>query len=84
MFLVLKSDVLGKEPNKLSWLRSSCLDTAKRCESNSVANPDPGSGAFLTPGSGIRIRDPGWKKPRSSSLMQIRNTELINQQAKIT
>jgi hypothetical protein len=24
----------------------------------SVADPDPGSGAFLTPGSGIR--DPGW------------------------
>jgi hypothetical protein len=24
----------------------------------SVADPDPGSGAFLTPGS--RIRDPGW------------------------
>jgi hypothetical protein len=23
----------------------------------SVADPDPGSGAFLTPGSGIRIRD---------------------------
>ncbi len=33
-----------------------------------VADPDPGSGAFLTPGSGIRclfdplIRDPGWVK----------------------
>ncbi len=26
----------------------------------SVAEPDPGSGAFLTPGSGIR--DPGWEK----------------------
>jgi hypothetical protein len=25
----------------------------------SVADPDPGSGAFLPPGSGIRIRDPG-------------------------
>jgi hypothetical protein len=23
---------------------------------NSIADPDPGSGAFLTPGSGIRIR----------------------------
>jgi len=44
----------------------------------SVADPDPGSGAFLTPGSGIRnrfflllfldpgseIRDPGWVKIR--------------------
>jgi hypothetical protein len=28
----------------------------------SVADPDPGSGAFLTPGSGIR--DPGWVKNR--------------------
>ncbi len=27
---------------------------------NSVADPDPGSGAFLTPW--IRIRDPGWGK----------------------
>jgi hypothetical protein len=28
----------------------------------SVVDPDPGSGAFLPPGSGIRIRDPdpGW------------------------
>jgi hypothetical protein len=25
----------------------------------SVADPDPGSSAFLPPGSGIRIRDPG-------------------------
>ena len=25
---------------------------------DSVADPDPGSGAFLTPGSGIRIPDP--------------------------
>jgi hypothetical protein len=35
--------------------------------SNSLADPDPGSGAFLTPGSGLR--DPGWVKsqdqPRS-------------------
>jgi hypothetical protein len=30
----------------------------------SVADLDPGSGAFLTTGSGIRIRDPGWKKIR--------------------
>jgi hypothetical protein len=28
--------------------------------SKSVADPDPGLGAFLTPGSGIR--DPGWEK----------------------
>ncbi len=27
-------------------------------EETSVADPDPGSGAFLTPGSWIR--DPGW------------------------
>jgi hypothetical protein len=33
---------------------------------NSVADPDPGSGAFLTPGSGIRNRffpDPGSRIP---------------------
>jgi hypothetical protein len=43
MFLVLKSDILDKEPNKLSWLRSSCLYTAND------ANP-----TVLR----IRIRDP--------------------------
>jgi hypothetical protein len=34
---------------------------------NSVADPDPGSGAFLTPGSGIRngfFPDPGSRIPR--------------------
>ena len=31
----------------------------------SVADLDPRSGAFLTPGSGIRIRDPVWKKIHS-------------------
>ncbi len=34
--------------------------TFENCVSSSVA--DPGSGAFLTPGSWIR--DPGWKKIR--------------------
>jgi hypothetical protein len=29
---------------------------------SSVADPDPGSGAFLTPGS--RTRDPGWVKSK--------------------
>jgi hypothetical protein len=28
-------------------------ETLKRGQKNSVANPDPGSGAFLTPGSGM-------------------------------
>jgi hypothetical protein len=28
----------------------------------SVADPDLGSGVFFTPGSGIFIRDSGWKK----------------------
>ncbi len=32
--------------------------------STSVADPDPGSGAFLTPGSGIQ--DPGWVKSQDS------------------
>jgi hypothetical protein len=29
----------------------------------SVADPDPGSGAFLTPGSGIRDKHPGSATP---------------------
>jgi hypothetical protein len=44
--------------------------------SNSVADPDPGSGAFLTPGSGIRsgfFPDPGsWiPDPNFESLLKI-------------
>ncbi len=38
---------------------------------NSVADPDPGSGAFLTPGSGIRNRffpDPGSRIPDPKSI----------------
>jgi hypothetical protein len=34
----------------------------ERNEKISVADPDPGSVAFLTPESGIRIRDLGWGK----------------------
>jgi hypothetical protein len=44
----------------------SFSQTMNRCgkkkQSTSVADPDPGSGAFLTPGSGIRngfVPDPG-------------------------
>ena len=40
----------------------------------SVADPDPGSGAFLTPGSGIRNRffpDPGSQIHNSESLLTI-------------
>jgi hypothetical protein len=50
---------------------------------NSVADPGPGSGAFLTPGSGIRDgkkSDPGWKKvgsgmniPDPQHCLQIKN-----------
>jgi hypothetical protein len=40
------------------------LHFAKINVSFSVADPDPGSGAFLPPGSGIRIRDPGWSNGR--------------------
>jgi hypothetical protein len=29
-----------------------------------IRTRDPGSGAFLPPGSGIRIRDPGWSNGR--------------------
>jgi hypothetical protein len=31
-------------------------------DKSSVVDTDPASGAFLTPGSVIRIRDPRWKK----------------------
>jgi hypothetical protein len=49
------------------FVRYQCLIIFRRKPvlSISVADPDPGSGAFLTPGSGvgkklkIRIRDPG-------------------------
>jgi hypothetical protein len=35
-------------------LSSSLLLSTKCSPESSVADPDPGSGAFLTPGSGIR------------------------------
>jgi hypothetical protein len=41
---------------------------------NSVADPDgdPGYGGFLTPGSGMRVRDSGWNKnPNTGSGMNI-------------
>jgi hypothetical protein len=39
---------------------------------NSVVDPDPGSGAFLIPGSGTRIRKPGFKRnPDHGSGMNI-------------
>ncbi len=39
---------------------------------DNVADLDPGSGAFLTPGTGILILNRGGKKPRSGSGMNIR------------
>jgi hypothetical protein len=45
------------------FVNSQTMDRCgKKKQSTSVADPDPGSGAFLTPGSGIRNRffpDPG-------------------------
>ncbi len=48
-----QNHLLNKDPRM-----RPCVATAIR----SVSDPDPGSSAFLTPGSGIRIRDPdpGW------------------------
>jgi hypothetical protein len=37
-----------------------CQEASPCYGSVSVADPDPGSGAFLTPASGLR--DPGWVK----------------------
>jgi hypothetical protein len=48
----------------------------KTLEPGSVADPDPGSGAFLTPGSGIR--DPGFEmgKKSISGFRELRNNFL--------
>jgi hypothetical protein len=48
----------------LLWSAGGTVDTLE-IESyygpkDSVEDPEPGSCAFLTPGSGIQIRDPGW------------------------
>jgi hypothetical protein len=59
----------------LNWLIDFCtqidkihayriLQASAICNRSSVADPDPGSGAFLTPGS--RIWDPGWVKKSGS------------------
>jgi hypothetical protein len=48
--------------------------TAAEYRTDSVADPDPGSGAFLTPGSGIRNRffpDPGSQSNIFESLLKI-------------
>jgi hypothetical protein len=56
----------------VSWFRIhirtyiSLIRPPFKCISSSVADTDPGSGAFLTPGSGIRNRffpDPGSRIP---------------------
>jgi hypothetical protein len=61
-------------------------------ESFSVADPNPGSGAFLTAGSGIRclfdlwIRDPGWVKnqdPDPGSGSGINNPDHISESLEI-
>jgi hypothetical protein len=57
---LLTADLLpGDALQELGWLRNYLFNNyAKRFYLNitpsSVADPDPGSGAFLTPGSGIR------------------------------
>jgi hypothetical protein len=50
-------------------LHINLLCKTLRCQKSSVADPDPGSGAFLTQGSGSRIRDDFFPDPGS----QIRN-----------
>ena len=54
----------NKECISLSTLNSQTMDRCgKKKQSTNVADPDPGSGAFLTPGSEIRNRfvlDPGF------------------------
>jgi hypothetical protein len=58
---------LGQDPDSLKKLDPDLYKVdadTKHLLQTSVADPDPGSGAFLTPGSGIRIRDPGWSNGR--------------------
>ncbi len=43
----------------------------------SFADPDPGSGAFLTPGSGIRV--PGWIKKKTGSGSGMNNQDHISE-----
>ncbi len=43
-------------------IRTTCKHVSFPISSVADQNRDLGSGAFLTPGSRIRIRDPGWKK----------------------
>jgi hypothetical protein len=62
-----------------SQILSQFLLTLNYSHFFSVADPDPGLGAFLTPGSGIR--DPGWEKvsiqirdePPGSYFLELRN-----------
>jgi hypothetical protein len=48
---------LEKDPDPVAQVNADLNCLGVKC---SVADPDPGSGAFLTPGSGTR--DPGWVK----------------------
>jgi hypothetical protein len=59
----LKKKILVRECRDMHVCYRQSLDHV-----TSVADPDPGSGAFLLPGSGIRIRffpDPGSRIPNS-------------------
>ncbi len=64
-FFIAKEDFsLGSKI--LPVLIIQTLDPDPHFPKSSVADPDPGSGAFLTPGSGIRNRffpDPGSRIP---------------------
>jgi hypothetical protein len=65
--------------DRILWLGDRVQQTAYRSHmelmvGSSVADPDPGSGAFLTPGSGIRNRffpDPGSQTHIFESLVTI-------------
>jgi hypothetical protein len=53
------------------------LGSEKRISQLTVADPDPGSGAFLSLDPGFEIRDPGWKSqyPISGYTSRICDTE---------
>jgi hypothetical protein len=53
---VVKNQIINRNSEDLMiWFQNYFKLTRDK---SSVADPDPGFGAFLTPGSGIR--DPGW------------------------
>jgi hypothetical protein len=76
----METKLFTKSATKIKSFQQIPFSSIFRFEQNwytarsSVADPDPGSGAFLTPGSGIRNRffpDPGSQTHTFESLVTI-------------